>query len=140
VGEERRGLWVTSADAAQAPRLTMVLPVGGVLKADVEGVGVYRAGAASYGVVSSQGNDSYVVLDAAPPFKVRGAFRIGVNVAAGIDGTSETDGLEVTSANLGGPYARGMLVVQDGYKRMPDGPQNFKLVAWDDIARALGLD
>jgi 3-phytase len=140
VGEERRGLWVTSADAAQAPRLTMVLPVGGVLKADVEGVGVYRAGAASYVVVSSQGNDSYVVLDAAPPFKVRGAFRIGVNVAAGIDGASETDGLEVTSANLGGPYARGMLVVQDGYKRMPDGPHNFKLVAWDEIARALGLD
>jgi 3-phytase len=30
--------------------------------------------------------------------------------------------------------------VQDGYKRLPDGPQNFKLVAWDDVARALGLD
>lgn len=140
VGEERRGLWVTSADAAEPARLAMALPVGGVLKADVEGVGIYRGARRSYVVVSSQGNDSYVVLDAAPPFKVHGAFRIGVNVAAGIDGTSETDGLEVTSANLGGPYARGMLVVQDGYKRMPDGPQNFKLVAWDDIARALGLD
>jgi 3-phytase len=140
VGEERRGLWVTSADAAREATLAMVLPAGGVLKADVEGVGIYRAAQRSYVVVSSQGNDSYVVLDAAAPYRVRGAFRIGVNVADGIDGASETDGLEVTSANLGGPYGRGMLVVQDGYKRMPDGPQNFKLVAWDDIARALGLD
>ncbi|WP_338762342.1 phytase [Massilia sp. METH4] len=140
VGEEKRGLWVTSTDAAAEPRLAMALPVGGVLKADVEGVAVYRGAARSYVVVSSQGDDSYVVLDAAPPHRVRGAFRIGVDTAAGIDGASETDGLEVTSADLGGPYARGMLVVQDGYKRMPDGPQNFKLVAWEDIARALGLD
>ncbi|WP_229487525.1 phytase [Pseudoduganella lutea] len=140
VGEERRGLWVTSADAAREPRLSMVLAAGGLLRADVEGIGVYRGARQSYVVVSSQGNDSYVVLDAAPPYRVRGAFRIGVNVDAGIDGASETDGLEVTSANLGGPHARGMLVVQDGYKRMPDGPQNFKLVAWDDVARALGLD
>jgi 3-phytase len=140
VGEEKRGLWVTGADAAREARLTMVLPVGGLLKADVEGVGIYRGAQRSYLVVSSQGNDSYVVLDAAPPYKVHGAFRIGVTVAAGIDGTSETDGLEVSSANFGGPFARGMLVVQDGYKRLPDGPQNFKLVAWEDIARALGLD
>ncbi|QGZ37883.1 3-phytase [Pseudoduganella flava] len=140
VGEEKRGLWVTSAAAEEEAKLTMALPVGGLLHADVEGVGIYRAGTRSYVVVSSQGNDSYVVLDAAPPYKVRGAFRIGIDAVAGIDGTSETDGLEVTSANLGGPYGRGMLVVQDGYKRMPDGPQNFKLVAWDDIAKALRLD
>jgi 3-phytase len=30
--------------------------------------------------------------------------------------------------------------VHDGYKRMPDGAQNYKAVAWDDIARALQLD
>ena len=33
-----------------------------------------------------------------------------------------------------------MLVIQDGYKRLPDGPQNFKYVAWDDVAKALKLD
>ena len=57
----------------------------------------------------------------------------------GIDGASETDGLEVSSANLGGRFARGMLVVQDGYKRLPDGAQNFKYVAWEDIASSLRL-
>ena len=99
-----------------------------------------RNGAPSYLVVSSQGDSSYVVLDALAPHKVRGRFRVGFNLAAGIDGTSETDGLEVTSANLGGPYAQGMLVIQDGYKRLPDGPQNFKYVAWGEVAKALKLD
>ena len=140
VGEEKRGLWVTSAHAEQPSTLKMVLPVGAMLHADVEGMGIYHGADRSYLVVSSQGNNSYVVLDAAPPFAVRGAFRIGIDPAGGIDGASETDGLEVTSANLGGPYTRGMLVVQDGFKRLPDGPQNFKAVAWDDIARALKLE
>lgn len=140
VGEEDRGLWVTSARADQPATLRMVMPVGDWLHADVEGMGIYHGADNSYLVVSSQGNSSYVVFDAAPPFKVRGAFRIGTNAAAGIDGASETDGLEVTSKNLGGPYANGMLVVHDGFKRMPDGAQNYKAVAWDDIARALKLE
>lgn len=140
VGEEKRGLWVTSARAGEPATMKMVLPLGETLHADVEGMGIYHGAGRSYLVVSSQGNNSYVVLDAAAPFTVRGAFRIGIDAAAGIDGASETDGLEVTSANLGGPYERGMLVVQDGYKRLPDGAQNFKAVAWEDIATALGLE
>ena len=140
VGEEKRGLWVTSARADQLATLKMVLPVGTMLHADVEGMGIYHGADRSYLVVSSQGNNSYVVLDAAAPFTVRGAFQIGIDPASGIDGASETDGLEVTSANLGGPYARGMLVVQDGFKRLPDGPQNFKAVAWEDVAKVLKLE
>ncbi len=142
LGEERRGVWTTSADAAKPDALSMVLPVGANLAADVEGMAIYhgRNGAPSYLVVSSQGDSSYVVLDATAPYKVRGRFRVGFNLRAGVDGTSETDGLEVTSSNLGGPYAQGMLVIQDGYKRLPDGPQNFKYVAWGDVARALKLD
>ncbi|HUG24320.1 phytase, partial [Piscinibacter sp.] len=57
----------------------------------------------------------------------------------GIDGVSETDGLEATSKPLGPSFPRGMLVVQDGFKRMPGAAQNFKYVAWEDVARALGL-
>jgi len=144
LGEETRGVWTTSADAAKPDTLAMVLPVGANLSADVEGMAIYRKpnGKADSGylIVSSQGDSSYVVLDAQAPYKVRGRFKVGFNLPAGIDGTSETDGLDVTSANLGGAYAQGMLVIQDGYKRLPDGPQNFKYVAWGDVAKALKLD
>ncbi|MGX9713082.1 phytase [Janthinobacterium lividum] len=144
LGEETRGIWTTSADAAKPDALTMVLPVGAQLTADVEGMAIYRKPGAKpdtgYLIVSSQGDSSYVVLDAQAPYKVRGRFKVGFNLPAGIDGTSETDGLDVTSANLGGAYAQGMLVIQDGYKRLPDGPQNFKYVAWGDVANALKLE
>lgn len=141
-GEEKRGVWTLPADASPATAnatARMVLAAGGVLTADVEGMALYHGAQASYLVVSSQGSNSYVVLDAQAPFRVRGSFRIGVNAGAGIDGASETDGLDVTSAALGGPYGAGMLVVQDGYKRLPDGPQNFKYVSWAEVAKALQL-
>ena len=80
-----------------------------------------------------------MVIRAAAPYHVRGRFRVRFNLEAGIDGTSETDGLDVTHKDLGPAYRQGMLVIQDGYKRMPDGPQNFKYVSWEDVARALKL-
>lgn len=140
-GEEKRGVWSIDASAGRKAEPKMILAAGrrGPLRADVEGMAIYHGASASYLVVSSQGSNSYVVADAAPPHRIRGSFRIGMNAGAAIDGASETDGLDVTSANLGGRFARGMLVVQDGYKRLPDGAQNFKYVAWDDIARALDL-
>jgi 3-phytase len=140
LGEERRGVWTVPAPGDAPAKLEMIMPVGAQLVADVEGMGIYHGRQADYLVVSSQGDNSYLVMDAKAPYKVRGSFRVGYNIAAGIDGTSETDGLEVSSANFGGPYGNGMIVIQDGYKRLPDGPQNFKYVAWDDVARALKLD
>lgn len=139
IGEEDVGVWALDARPDASDALTSVLKVGEVLKADVEGMGLYHGAAGDYLVVSSQGNDSYVLLDAQPPFAVHGAFRVGLNGALGIDGASETDGLEVTGANLGGPWSKGLLVVQDGRKRMPETTQNFKLVPWVDVANALRL-
>lgn len=141
VGEEKRGIWAVDSRSNQPARPQLIMPVGKALVADVEGLAIYqgREGRPGYLVVSSQGNDSFLVLDAKPPFTLRGGFRIGINAVLGIDGVSETDGIEVTSADLGGIYAQGLLVVQDGHKRLPDGPQNFKLLPWADVARALNL-
>lgn len=144
IGEEKRGLWKLPLDAQGrlvSGAAQLVLPVGELLHADVEGMAVHRRPQGpAYLVVSSQGNDSFVVLDADAPHAVRGRFRVGINTALGIDAVSETDGLDVTSANLGGPYQDGLLVVQDGHKRLPQGRQNFKLVPWRAVANLLKLD
>ena len=56
--------------------------------------------------------------------------------------------LSFTAAALGpvGPadpareaWSQGMLVVQDGRKRMPEQTQNFKFVPWAEVTRALKL-
>ena len=127
------------ARADQPATLTPVIKVGPQLHADVEGLALYQSPARDYLVVSSQGNDSYLVLDAEPPFAVRGALRVGLNAAAGIDGASETDGLEVTAVNLGGPWSQGKQEVKEGSKRMPEQDQNFKFVPWAEVSRALKL-
>lgn len=138
IGEEKRGLWRVALDAdGRLGDATLILPVGEVLHADVEGMAVHRSAAGAWLVVSSQGNDSYVVLDADAPHAVKGRFRVGLNPARGIDAASETDGLDVTSASLGGEYGEGLLVVQDGHKRWPMGRQNFKLVPWREVMKAI---
>lgn len=138
VGEEKAGVWVLGAEPADATTLTPVIRTGETLTADVEGLALHQTGEESLLVVSSQGSDSYVVLRAEAPWPVLGHFRIGMNAEAGIDGASETDGLEVTSANLGGAFESGLLVVQDGRNVMPDEPQNFKYVPWGEVRRLLG--
>ncbi|MCW2099311.1 UNVERIFIED_ORG: 3-phytase [Pseudomonas psychrophila] len=139
LGEEDVAVWAVDARPDQPATLTSVIKVGEQVHDDIEGLALYQTEKDNYLVISSQGNDSYVVVDAEPPFALRGAFRVGVNAEAGIDGTSETDGLDVTSANLGGPWSKGMLVVQDGRKRMPEQAQNFKYIPWSDVAKALRL-
>lgn len=139
LGEEDIGVWAMDARADQPTTLSSVIKVGPQLHADVEGIALYRGASHDYLVLSSQGNDSYLVLDAEPPYASRGAFRVGLNAVAGIDGASQTDGLEVTSVNLGGPWNQGMLVVQDGRKRMPEQTQNFKFVPWAEVANTLRL-
>ena len=139
IGEEKRGIWVLPAAADASPDMQLIHTTGKALVADTEGLALYHGEQASYLLVSSQGDHSYLVLDAAAPYRLRGKFRIGIHPQLGIDGTSETDGIEVTSANMGGAFAQGMLVVQDGYKRLPDGQQNFKYVPWSAIREALNL-
>lgn len=137
VGVEDHGIWVTSAKADAAATLTEVRTVGGFLQDDVEGLSLYESDNESLLVVSSQGNDSYAVFDAYSPFAYRGSFQVTANHTLGIDGSSETDGLDVSSANFGGVYGAGVLVVQDGRNVMPVEPQNFKLIPFSDVLGVL---
>ncbi|MHC6226149.1 phytase [Pseudomonas sp. X10] len=140
IGEEDVAVWTLDARADATAQLEKVIGVGGPIQDDIEGLALYQGDKRDYLVISSQGNDSYVVVEAEAPYRLRGSFRVGLDALRGIDGASQTDGLEVTSANLGGPWQQGMLVVQDGRKRMPEGNQNYKYVPWSAIAEVLGLE
>ncbi|WP_193161782.1 phytase [Microbulbifer hainanensis] len=140
-GEEDRGIWRLdiSAFLAGEGKPQLVAEVDGEnLVDDVEGMGLYHDGDSGYLVVSSQGNNSYA-LYSRDGSRFVGHFRVDGNPGLGVDGSSETDGLEVTSAPLGAAYSQGLLVVQDGRNRMPAETQNFKLVAWADIAERFRL-
>lgn len=137
-GEEEKGLWKMPADTTGFDERTLIDDVSsGNLVADVEGMDIY------YGtdgknilVVSSQGDYSYALYDISDNSYL-GSFRIADNGDKTIDGAEETDGLAVTSSHLGVNYSAGLLVVQDGFNRLPKENQNFKLVSWEQIEKII---
>ena len=66
--------------------------------------------------------------------KYLGSFRI---TDSEIDGVEGTDGIDVMNLDLGGPFSKGLFIVQDGtnHEGNAELPQNFKIVSWEKIAR-----
>lgn len=143
VGEEDVGLWRVNAEpgGGEARRAVATVAANPRLKDDIEGVGIYDLGGGrGYIVASSQGNNSYAVFRREGDQAYLGSFAVVADGARGIDGVSETDGLEVTSRSLGPGFETGAMVAQDGRNVLPSENQNFKIVAWSDIAAALKLE
>jgi len=143
VAEEDVGLWRLSAEPDGGSAMTMVARISEnpALRDDMEGVGLYDLGdGRGYLVASSQGNDSYAVFRREGDQAYMGSFIVVADGQRGIDGVSETDGLEVTSRNLGPGFEHGALIAQDGRNVLPGENQNFKYVPWTSIAGALGLE
>jgi len=143
VAEEDVGLWRLGAepDAPATPVSVTTVESNPALKDDLEGIGLYDLGGGrGYLVLSSQGNNSYAVFRREGANEYIGSFSALADPANGIDGISETDGLEVTSANLGGALVGGAFIAQDGRNISPPEYQNFKLVPWSAIAGALNLE
>lgn len=142
VAEEDRALWKYGAEPDSGVKRTMIDAVGGAtgLAADLEGVAIWRgSGGRGFVVLSNQGADSYAVYRREAGHAFVGLFRIVDDAALGVDGTVETDGLDVTSRAAGPRYPDGLLVVQDGRNEPAGQRQNFKLVSWRAVAEALGL-
>lgn len=141
IGEETRGIWAYDArPKASASRddrsLVDAVRPEGRLTADIEGLALYLDGAeAGYLVASVQGANQFAVYDRQPPYAFHGFFQIVADPEMGIDGVSETDGLEVVSQDLGSDFAKGMLVVQDGRNVEPVENQNYKFVPWASVAQ-----
>ncbi|MEH3048585.1 MAG: phytase [Sphingomonas adhaesiva] len=135
VAEEDVGLWRFDADPAGSSAPVSIAKVDGVnLVADAEGLALAPQGRrGGYLIVSSQGDSTYNVYRLGDD-RLMGRFRIAGGV---IDGTSETDGIEVALGDFGPRFPKGVMVAQDG-DNAPE-TQNFKLVSWADVVKALGL-
>jgi 3-phytase len=135
----------------EQPPGTVVAPgnpsVGGEhLQADAEGLAIYYGhGLRGYLIASSQGDDTFHVYSRLGGFtratanRWRGEFKV--------EGAGETDGHDVVNVPVGESFTQGLFVMQNGQAPPPDdtgdingfaydGSTQFKLVGWEDIARA----
>jgi 3-phytase len=132
VGEENAAIWLydLNADALVGQRFADVN--GEQLVADVEGLALAPEGDnGGYLVASSQGDNAYVLYDL-----LTGAYVTRFRLVDGrVDGTSETDGIEVILGDFGPQYPDGLMVVQDGDNG--NQTQNFKYVSWRAVMEAV---
>jgi 3-phytase len=136
VAEEDVGIWRFEADPRGSVTPTKIASDDGVrLVADAEGLAIAAEGRkGGYLVASSQGDSAYAVWRLSD-FSYAGRFRIAPGAV--IDGTSDTDGIEIATASFGGSLGGGIMIAQDG-DNAPEA-QNFKIVRWADVRGALGL-
>jgi 3-phytase len=142
IAEEDVGLWRYEAEPSGADRRTALdnTTDKGHLAADVEGVAIYYgANGTGYVIVSNQGNDNYAVYRREGGNEFLGRFSVIADPSRGIDGASETDGLDVIGTPLGAAFPYGVFVAQDGRNIAPRERQNFKLVPWERVADVMSL-
>ena len=132
VGEEDVGIWKYSAEPDAEPvrkEVDRARP-GGSLVADVEGLTIaYGSDGKGYLIASSQGNSTFAIYRREGDNTYVKSFRIVAGNA--VDNVTETDGIHVTTANLGPQFPNGVFIAQDGAD--DKGKQNFKLVPWQLI-------
>ena len=134
VGEENGGIWRFAIAGAGEAAGELVAPIdNAMLVADVEGLALMPDGRdGGYLIASSQGDNAYAVFRL-PAMEPVGRFRIAKGV---VGATEETDGIALDPRSFGPDYPEGLFIAQDGIN--PPNAQNFKLVSWGAILRALG--
>ncbi|MQQ10159.1 phytase [Epibacterium sp. SM1979] len=139
VGEEDAAIWrfPLLPGAGDTGVVVATVPSPCFPTDDIEGLSLYDGEAARYLVASSQGihRAAIFALDGEETPVCRGLVEIAAGV---VDGVTETDGLAVTSANLGPDFSEGMLVMMDDQNA--DFTSNFKFISFADIKSALNLD
>jgi 3-phytase len=138
VSEETEGIWRLGAEpnaGSAHVQVDKLIPQGGHLQPDVEGLTIYyKSDKTGYLIASSQGNSTFAVYRRGCKNTFLGVFRIAAG--AKTDEVTGTDGIDVTNFPLGSTFPRGVFIAQDHNNTNPDGNQNFKLVPWGVIARA----
>lgn len=139
VGEEDAAVWLfdASANGSNSGETIIRVEQHEELVDDIEGVTFAEVDGRDLLFVSSQGNDSYIVFDGQAPWGLLSHFRIRTNTELGLDGASETDGIDVTTLSLGLGFEQGAFIVQDGRNRMPESGQNLKLVPLEKVLETI---
>lgn len=128
LAEEDKGLWYLDLTKAKPTRIKVLKTDRKTVVADLEGLALADLEEGEgYILLSVQGNNSYAVIDR-KTLTLKAIFHI--KSSEFIDGTEETDGLEV-STNPRFP----VLIVQDGINT--GETQNFKWVRWKDILKKM---
>jgi myo-inositol-hexaphosphate 3-phosphohydrolase len=145
VGMENYGVLRFNAEPDGGPAFTEILLVDDdVVQADVEGLTIYYGpGDAGYLLVSSQGNNTFIVMDRVNNSYL-GSFTVVAN--GSVDSVEESDGADVINVPLGPAFPYGLLVVQDGDNEprvlvedegeLENIASNFKYIPWQSVASA----
>jgi 3-phytase len=137
LAEEDVGIWKYPAEPNEEPDRLLVDAADpeGHLVADVEGLAIaYGPNGTGHLLASSQGNSSYTVYRREGSNAYLQTFTV-VN-GGDTDGTTDTDGIDVSTASLGSSFPSGLFVAQDGTNTTPSGTtesQNYKLVPLQHI-------
>jgi 3-phytase len=138
VGEEDVALWQFDFDPEGAPTPTQIAAIDGQrINADIEGVTIMRDGGINYLIVSSQGDHTF------PVYRIEGEQHVYLgrfHVAAGdvIDEVTQTDGVDAWPGPIG-DFPDGLIAMHDHADAPNRGQQNYKLVDWRDVRRALNI-
>ena len=130
IGQERKGIWELNAFPSFDSQKKLIFKKSKNFKPDFEGLTLRDDGnGEGYLIASVQGSNGYLIIDR-KSLDAKIFFRIIDGDK--IDGTTETDGIDVTSIKTS-KFPNGFFIAQDDDN---DGlNQNFKLVDWNKILK-----
>ena len=130
IGQERRGIWELNANPNLSDDRKLIFKKNKYFKPDFEGLTIRDDGDVNgYLIASVQGSNGYLLIDR-KSLQAKTFFRVVSNEL--IDGTTETDGIDVSSIRTS-KFPNGFFIAQDDDN---DGlNQNFKLVDWNKIIK-----
>ncbi len=128
IGQERKGIWELNAFPSFDSQKKLIFKKSKDFKPDFEGLALRDDGnGEGYLIASVQGSNGYLIIDR-KSLDAKIFFRIIDGDK--IDGTTETDGIDVSSIKTS-KFPNGFFIAQDDDN---DGlNQNFKLVDWNKI-------
>lgn len=135
LGEEDVAIWRFDLGEGAAGTPFQVAAIDGErLTDDVEGLTIMRDRGTVYLIASSQGDSTY------PIWRIEGdtyayVGRFAVEGGA-IDNVTATDGIDAWSGPIG-PFPEGAIAMHDDDDG--NGQQNYKIVDWREVRRALSL-